>query len=61
MLTRLRTFFQEVVLELRKASWPERKEIVESTWVVIVMVVATVAFIGGCDFVMSRLVDIFLK
>jgi preprotein translocase subunit SecE len=43
-------FFREVVAELRKVIWPNRKQMVTYTTVVLVFVVFMVAFIGGLDF-----------
>jgi preprotein translocase subunit SecE len=45
----VRTFWNEVVAETRKCSWPERKELIDSTIVVIVAVLLLSAFVGVCD------------
>jgi len=36
---RIRGFFAEVGVEFRRVTWPERKELIESTVVVIVFIV----------------------
>ncbi|MGC0365390.1 preprotein translocase subunit SecE [Rhodococcus sp. 27YEA15] len=46
---RLRKFFREVIAELRKVIWPNRKQMVTYTSVVLAFVVFMVAFIGGFD------------
>lgn len=46
---RLREFFGEVNVELKKCAWPARAELLESTVVVIVSVVLTAAFVGVSD------------
>jgi len=46
---RLRKFLREVVAELRKVIWPNRKQMITYTSVVLVFVVVMVAFIGGLD------------
>ena len=46
---RLRKFLREVVAELRKVIWPNRKQMITYTTVVLVFVVFMVAFIGGID------------
>lgn len=61
MLTRVSVFFSEVVAELKKVAWPERREIIESTWIVIVMVAAFTAFVGVCDITLAKLLNIVLK
>ncbi|NLU84186.1 preprotein translocase subunit SecE [Rhodococcus sp. HNM0569] len=46
---RLVRFFREVVAELRKVIWPNRKQMVTYTTVVLVFVAFMVAFIGLLD------------
>jgi len=46
---KLRGFVEGVVGEVRRTTWPARQELVESTIVVIAMVVALAAFLWVCD------------
>lgn len=46
---RLRKFFREVIAELRKVIWPNKKQMVTYTSVVLVFVTFMVAFISGLD------------
>ncbi|MDJ0392159.1 preprotein translocase subunit SecE [Rhodococcus sp. G-MC3] len=46
---RLRKFLREVIAELRKVIWPNRKQMVTYTSVVLVFVAFMVAFISGLD------------
>jgi preprotein translocase subunit SecE len=46
---RLSRFLREVVAELRKVIWPNRKQMVTYTSVVLVFVIFMVAFISGLD------------
>ena len=46
---RLMRFLREVVAELRKVIWPNRKQMITYTIVVIVFVTFMVAFISGLD------------
>jgi preprotein translocase subunit SecE len=54
---KIRTFVEEVVTETRKSDWPERRELTESTTVVIVMVLLFAAFV----FVGDTVLAFFLK
>ncbi|OYD68820.1 preprotein translocase subunit SecE [Rhodococcus sp. OK302] len=49
LFKRLRKFFREVISELRKVIWPNRKQMVTYTSVVLTFVVFMVAFISGVD------------
>ncbi|UQB71659.1 preprotein translocase subunit SecE [Rhodococcus ruber] len=46
---RLRRFFREVLAELRKVIWPNRKQLVTYTTVVVVFVTVMTALIFGLD------------
>ncbi|MFD9615218.1 preprotein translocase subunit SecE [Streptomyces sp. NPDC059083] len=46
---RLVKFLKEVIAELRKVIWPNRKQMVTYTSVVLVFVIFIVAFISGLD------------
>jgi preprotein translocase subunit SecE len=53
-------FFREVRVELKKVTWPSRKETIASTSVVLITVVMVAFFLGMVDLGLSRLVRIFL-
>jgi preprotein translocase subunit SecE len=56
-------FLRDVRMEMAKVTWPTRKDLIQSTLVVIVAVVISGAFIGVLDLVFSRLINLlpFLK
>ena len=54
-ITKIFVFFNEVVVELKKSSWPPRAELLQSTLVVILSVVALGIIVGVSDFVLMRL------
>jgi preprotein translocase subunit SecE len=56
-----RNFFREMIEELRKASWPSRLELRDSTIVVIVATVVLGLFTSICDFALYNVVDLFTK
>ena len=47
----LKTFFEEVKIELLKCAWPTRKELFGQSLVVIISVIILGAFVGLCDLV----------
>jgi preprotein translocase subunit SecE len=53
-------FFREVRVELKKVTWPSRKETIASTSVVLITVMMVAFFLGIVDLGLSRLVRIFL-
>jgi preprotein translocase subunit SecE len=46
---------------MKKVTWPTRQELVESTLVVMISVAMLTIFIGMVDFVLSRLISVFLR
>jgi preprotein translocase subunit SecE len=54
------TFFGEVVQEMKKASWPGRQELFESTVVVIVSLFLLSLFVGLCDEVIVKVLKFIL-
>ena len=59
-IVKLVTFFNEVGVELKKSAWPTRSELMESTVVVILSVVALGLFVGVSDFVLMKLLRFIL-
>jgi len=53
-------FFREVRVELKKVTWPSRKETIASTSVVLITVILVSFFLGVVDLGLSRLIKIFL-
>jgi preprotein translocase subunit SecE len=53
---RVRTFFREVRIEMKKVTWPPRKELLKSTGVVIIAVAIAGVFIGVFDFIWNLII-----
>lgn len=51
----IRLYFRETIGELRKVSWPTRKEAISLTKVVVIVMIVMAIFLGGVDFVFFRL------
>ncbi|TAN38931.1 MAG: preprotein translocase subunit SecE [Verrucomicrobia bacterium] len=57
----VRTFFDEVRVELKKCSWPSWGELKESTLVVIFSVVLLGVFVGFSDLVLNGILRLVIK
>ena len=55
----IRIFWSETLTELKKASWPNLRELRESTIVVLVAVLLLGGFIGIADFSLFQVVNLF--
>ena len=56
----VRGFFTDVTAEIKKCSWPERRELVESTIVVIVSMALLCVFVGVSDWLLIRLLRLVI-
>jgi preprotein translocase subunit SecE len=70
MITKTKNFFSEVMLELRKASWPwdpkekgfrRYKELTDSTLVVIIAMLLLGGYVALFDFVLVNAVHFFTR
>ncbi len=61
MFKRITEFFQDVKLELKKVVFPTRKEVIGSTWIVIVSVVIAAVFLGIVDMTLGRIMTAVFK
>jgi len=70
MITKTKNFFNEVIVELRKASWPwdpkekgfrRYKELTDSTLVVIIAMLLLGGYVALFDFVLVNMVHFFTR
>ncbi|MCY4158596.1 MAG: preprotein translocase subunit SecE [Bacteroidetes bacterium] len=55
---KIRNYLEEVATEMRKASWPQRKELISHTVITLVSSFVLALFIFGADRVISRILDV---
>ncbi len=53
----VRQFWHEVVLEMKKVSWPTRTEVINTTIITIVVVFFFALFLFGADIVVSNVIQ----
>ena len=53
-------FVQEAYSELRKSSWLTRKQALDSTRVVVILVALFSLYVAGIDFILSVILDAVL-
>jgi preprotein translocase subunit SecE len=70
MIAKTKNFFNEVIVELKKASWPidpkekgfkRFKELNDSTWVVVIAMLLLGGYVALFDFVLVNFVHFFTK
>ena len=60
-IVKTQTFFAEVVTELKKSAWPTRKELLDSSLVVIVTMLILGMFVAVADLVLVKIIGILTK
>ena len=61
MIVGLRTFLEEVQVELKKCAWPTRPELLESTMVVVISVIILGTYVGLSDGIVMQLMSIIIR
>ena len=60
MANKFAGFFNDIKLEMSKVSWPTKDELIGSTIIVIVSLAILSMFIGICDLLLSKIVNIIM-
>ena len=58
-LAKIKRYFKDMRGELKKVVWPEKKQVLNNTGIVIVVLVLSSVSIGIIDFVFNALVGLF--
>jgi len=56
IIQKIKTFFREVWVEMKRVSWLSRKEVFRYTMVVLAITIAVAAFLGALDFIFSEII-----
>jgi len=51
----------EVTVELKKVSWPTRRDLIDATWLILISSTFLGLFIGATDFVLSKIVGVVIR
>lgn len=54
------TFLREAFDELKKVTWPTRPEVIRLTVAVLAISVIVGLFLGGLDFILSKIIEVIL-
>tara|TARA_B100000459_G_scaffold128626_1_gene82009 strand:+ start:916 stop:1095 length:180 start_codon:yes stop_codon:yes gene_type:complete len=59
-MNRIKNFFSEVTIEMKKVSWPKWDELKGSTWVVVSFSIIISAFLFFVDRILSSVMQVIL-
>lgn len=60
IFTRIFTFFTEAKEELTRVVWPTRKETIDSTWRLLILVIIAGIYLGLVDSLLTRLLGLLV-
>lgn len=60
-MKRVQQYFHEVIQELKKVSWPNRKQTIAMTLLVVGVTLFAGLYIGGLDLLFQRLMGIVIQ
>lgn len=60
MANKFSNFVKDVKLEMIKVSWPNKNELIGSTAIVLISLTILSLFIGICDIILSKAVNIIM-
>lgn len=55
------SFLRETYDEMKKVTWPTRNDVINLTGIVIVISFIVGAYIGGIDFIFTRITELVIK
>ena len=61
MFEKVKGFFNEVKVEAKKVNYPQRSELVGSTWVVITTVIISSLFLGIVDLSLAKIIRLLVR
>ena len=61
MILKVKEFLDEVAVEVKKVTWPSRKEAISGTMVVLVVVFIMAVYLGIVDVILSKLVESLIR
>jgi len=61
IFAKIRIFIEDTMEEMRKCSWPSREQLLESTLLVLVTMVAVSLFVFGIDQFLSWLITFLIS
>ena len=54
-------FFKETKAEMKKVTWPNKKQLMYNTIIILVFIIITCAILSVCDIAFSKILELFTK
>lgn len=60
MFVKAKSFLDDVRAELRRVTWPARKETISTSWVVVFIILLIAFYLGFCDVILAKIMRTLL-
>ena len=60
IIQKIKVFFKEVWVELKRVSWLSQKDVLRYTLIVLAVTVVVASFLGGLDFIFTEIIKRFV-
>jgi preprotein translocase SecE subunit len=60
MFTKIKSYFQEVISQLKQTSWPSKSNTQSMTILVIVVAILLAFYLGGIDFLLQKIMGLLI-
>jgi len=61
MREKIKSYFYEVKAELKKVTWPEKRTLKVSTFVIIIFMIIMAIYFGIVDIIFAKIVSLILR
>jgi len=61
MITKIKKFITEAVVELKKVSWSTKQELIDATWIVLISSAFVGIYIGLTDLALSKIIGFLIR
>ena len=61
MIFKVKEFLSDVAIEVKKVTWPSKKEAIGGTMVVLVLVFIMAIYLGIVDTILSKIVESLIR
>ncbi len=57
---KIKEFFKEVWVEMKRVSWLSRKDVLRYTFIVLGVTIVVALFLGGLDYIFTEIIKLFI-
>ena len=60
-MKKLLDYIKGSIIEMKKVTWPSRKEALNYTVLIVIITIAVAIFLGSLDFIFSKILEIVIN